>query len=45
MNLSESRSSDVSGTAGVARVDLKLEAVVLPVSDVDRAKEFYRSLG
>ena len=30
---------------GVARVDLKLEAVVIPVSDVDRAKEFYAKLG
>jgi len=28
-----------------ARVDLKLEIVVLPVSDVDRAKEFYGRLG
>jgi predicted enzyme related to lactoylglutathione lyase len=28
-----------------ATVDLKLEAVVIPVSDVDRAKAFYRSLG
>jgi catechol 2,3-dioxygenase-like lactoylglutathione lyase family enzyme len=26
-------------------VDLKLEAVVIPVTDVDRAKEFYASLG
>ena len=26
-------------------VDLKLEAVVIPVSDVDRAKDFYGSLG
>jgi catechol 2,3-dioxygenase-like lactoylglutathione lyase family enzyme len=26
-------------------VDLKLEVVVIPVSDVDRAKEFYSSLG
>jgi len=26
-------------------VDMKLEAVVIPVSDVDRAKEFYTSLG
>jgi catechol 2,3-dioxygenase-like lactoylglutathione lyase family enzyme len=26
-------------------VDMKLEAVVIPVSDVDRAKEFYRRLG
>jgi len=28
-----------------ASVDLKLEAVVIPVSDVDRAKEFYARLG
>jgi catechol 2,3-dioxygenase-like lactoylglutathione lyase family enzyme len=28
-----------------AHVDLKLEVVVLPVSDVDRAKRFYESLG
>ena len=30
-------------TAGIA--DLKLEVVVIPVSDVDRAKRFYGSLG
>ncbi len=28
-----------------ATVDLKLEVVVLPVSDVDRAKRFYQALG
>jgi catechol 2,3-dioxygenase-like lactoylglutathione lyase family enzyme len=28
-----------------ARVDMKLEIVVIPVSDVDRAKQFYASLG
>jgi catechol 2,3-dioxygenase-like lactoylglutathione lyase family enzyme len=28
-----------------AAVDLKLEVVVIPVSDVDRAKRFYQSLG
>ena len=28
-----------------ATVDLKLEVVTLPVSDVDRAKQFYESLG
>jgi catechol 2,3-dioxygenase-like lactoylglutathione lyase family enzyme len=30
---------------GVARVAMKFEAVVIPVSDVDRAKEFYTKLG
>src|ERR1700722_7309180 len=30
---------------GVARVDLKLEVVAIPVSDVDRAKDFYAKLG
>jgi catechol 2,3-dioxygenase-like lactoylglutathione lyase family enzyme len=29
----------------VARVDMKFEAVVIPVSNVDRAKEFYIKLG
>ncbi|MGY3617255.1 VOC family protein [Bradyrhizobium sp. USDA 10063] len=28
-----------------ARVDMKLEIVVIPVSDVDRAKQFYTKLG
>src|SRR5580692_6147019 len=28
-----------------ARIDMKLEAVVIPVSDVDRAKQFYANLG
>jgi catechol 2,3-dioxygenase-like lactoylglutathione lyase family enzyme len=31
--------------AGVARVDMKLEVALIPVSDVDRAKEFYTRLG
>ena len=31
--------------ASVARVDMKFEAVVIPVSDVDRAKAFYAKLG
>src|SRR6059058_3651324 len=26
-------------------MDMKLEVVVIPVSDVDRAKDFYKSLG
>jgi catechol 2,3-dioxygenase-like lactoylglutathione lyase family enzyme len=29
----------------VQTVDLKLEVVILPVSDVDRAKQFYKGLG
>jgi catechol 2,3-dioxygenase-like lactoylglutathione lyase family enzyme len=32
-------------TPTAATVDLKLEVVVIPVSDVDRAKRFYGSLG
>ena len=34
-----------SNDASVARVDTKLEIVVIPVSDVDRAKAFYGRLG
>jgi catechol 2,3-dioxygenase-like lactoylglutathione lyase family enzyme len=37
--------SDASGSAKENSVDLKLEVVVIPVSDVDRAKEFYSKLG
>jgi catechol 2,3-dioxygenase-like lactoylglutathione lyase family enzyme len=39
------RSSDPAVNASVARVDMKFEIVVIPVSDVDRAKEFYGRLG
>ena len=35
----------VTGAAATATVDLKLEVVVIPVSDVDRAKRFYEALG
>jgi hypothetical protein len=34
-----------SNDARDASVDMKLEIVVIPVSDVDRAKEFYAKLG
>ena len=34
-----------NSTTGVAAVDMKLEAIVIPVSDVERAKEFYLRLG
>ena len=37
--------NDASGTASSENVDVKLEVVVIPVSDVDRAKEFYGQLG
>jgi catechol 2,3-dioxygenase-like lactoylglutathione lyase family enzyme len=38
--------NEVSSKDGtVARVDMKFEVVVIPVSDVDRAKEFYGRLG
>ena len=32
-------------TPEVGTIDMKLEVVTLPVSDVDRAKSFYQSLG
>jgi catechol 2,3-dioxygenase-like lactoylglutathione lyase family enzyme len=34
-----------SGMQSALGVDMKLEVVTLPVSDVDRAKRFYQSLG
>jgi catechol 2,3-dioxygenase-like lactoylglutathione lyase family enzyme len=45
MSTNEVRSNDAAGNASAARVDMKLEVVVIPVSDVDRAKEFYERIG
>jgi catechol 2,3-dioxygenase-like lactoylglutathione lyase family enzyme len=41
----EMRSNDSALAATPARVDMKLEVVIIPVSDVDRSKEFYSKLG
>ena len=41
----EVQTNGVAGEASVAKIDMKFELVVIPVSDVDRAKEFYASLG
>jgi catechol 2,3-dioxygenase-like lactoylglutathione lyase family enzyme len=45
MSTTQVRSEDESRTANVLRSDMKLEVVVIPVSDVERAKQFYGSLG
>jgi catechol 2,3-dioxygenase-like lactoylglutathione lyase family enzyme len=39
------RSKDASSSARSKAIDLKLEAIIIPVTDVDRAKEFYGKLG
>jgi len=45
-NVSSDASTEVAGqVAGPATIDLKLEVVTLPVSNIDRAKRFYQSLG
>ena len=41
----EIQSNDPNSNAKVATVDMKLEVVVIPVSDVERAEQFYRRLG
>jgi predicted enzyme related to lactoylglutathione lyase len=45
MSAKKDPTSTASGTAKPGTVDTKLEVVVIPVSDVDRAKEFYERLG
>jgi catechol 2,3-dioxygenase-like lactoylglutathione lyase family enzyme len=45
MSTTEVRHNDATSVARVGRVDMKFEIVVIPVSDVDRAKEFYGRLG
>jgi catechol 2,3-dioxygenase-like lactoylglutathione lyase family enzyme len=37
--------SEQQATPGVVAIEMKLEVVVLPVADVDRAKRFYEGLG
>ena len=41
----ETQANDAASEASVAKVAMKFEIVVIPVSDVDRAKEFYARLG
>jgi catechol 2,3-dioxygenase-like lactoylglutathione lyase family enzyme len=43
--VSSSASGDASTVPEVGSVDMKLEVVTLPVTDVDRTKAFYESLG
>lgn len=38
------QATDITGR-GADIVDMKLEVVVLPVADVDRARDFYKALG
>ena len=45
MTTTEDRSSSASGAPGAGIMDMPLEVLVVPVSDVDRAKAFYASLG
>src|SRR5271170_6433992 len=41
----EVQANDAASEASVAKVHMKFEIVVIPVSDVDRAKGFYAKLG
>jgi catechol 2,3-dioxygenase-like lactoylglutathione lyase family enzyme len=45
MSNTSTRSEQATETPGGSTFDMKLEIVVIPVSDVDRAKRFYGELG
>lgn len=45
MNIAQTRSAATIETPSGQTVDFKLEVVVIPVADVDRAKKFYGDLG
>jgi len=45
MSATGERTSEADGAGSAGNTDLKLEVVVIPVGDVDRAKEFYGRLG
>jgi catechol 2,3-dioxygenase-like lactoylglutathione lyase family enzyme len=45
MSTTDARSSDARANTRVGTFDMKVEVLVLPVADIDRAKEFYSRLG
>jgi catechol 2,3-dioxygenase-like lactoylglutathione lyase family enzyme len=45
MSRAKVRNETVTKSPRARRVDMKLEVIVIPVSDVDRAKRFYGGLG
>jgi catechol 2,3-dioxygenase-like lactoylglutathione lyase family enzyme len=45
MNTHDVPGHDPEKSQGAARLEMKLEVVVIPVSDVDRAKRFYEGIG
>ena len=45
MSSTEVRGNAAADPSNTGTTDMKLEVVVIPVSDVDRAKEFYGRLG
>ncbi|HYK38103.1 VOC family protein [Alloacidobacterium sp.] len=44
-NVTDEVQTDPASEASAAKIDMKFEIVVIPVSDIDRAKEFYAGLG
>ena len=45
MAMSRAVSNEPASVTSAARVDMKFEAIVIPVADVDRSKAFYTKLG
>jgi catechol 2,3-dioxygenase-like lactoylglutathione lyase family enzyme len=45
MNIAEMRNRPAAENSRAGTVEMKLEVIVIPVSDVDRAKRFYSDLG
>jgi catechol 2,3-dioxygenase-like lactoylglutathione lyase family enzyme len=45
MSTTDDRSGSTSGMPGNGSPDMKLEVLIIPVSDADRAKDFYARLG
>jgi catechol 2,3-dioxygenase-like lactoylglutathione lyase family enzyme len=43
--MSTAEAHTAGGEASVGNVDLKVEVLIIPVSDVDRAKQFYEQVG
>jgi len=44
-NLTQEVRGTGTGAPGVAKIEMKIEAIVIPASPVDRARKFYTRLG
>src|SRR5262249_39896308 len=43
--MNELHAEEAVSAADLSKIDMKMEVIIIPVSDLDRSREFYRKLG